>query len=111
MSTNPELEALKRLVSHLEKEFDSDSYIKDGKAKADIELLKNLALNYGTTGDKHLPIPNNCHFNHYYTIKDTCEKCENHETCAHFKDVYKQFKEAEYEIYSEPYREGRYNGD
>ena len=95
---------LERLKEHLEKDFDADNYVKSGQADQDIELIKSHLSEYPVA-------PENCNFNHYREISETCEKCKNHETCARYKAIQKEYRQAEYACYAEPYINGRYNGD
>lgn len=101
------LDALTRLKDHLEKDFDTDNYVKGGQAEKDIAEIKSVLEQ-----DQELPAPpKDCQFSYYMSVCDTCEKCEKHETCARFKALEEQHRKAEYECYAMPYLEGRYNGD
>ena len=102
-----ELDALNRLATHLEKDFDSDNYVKSGDAEKDLALVKAYLEQ-----DQKIPAPpENCHFSYYIKVCDVCEKCDKHETCARFKALKDKFDSSSYDAYAEPYINGRYNGD
>ena len=102
-----ELDALNRLATHLEKDFDSDNYIKSGEAKKDFALVKTLLERNGG-----LPAPEqNCYLNYYSKVAEVCEKCSKHEKCERFKELKARYDKSTYEAYAQPYIEGRYNGD
>ncbi len=101
------LDALTRLVDHLEKDFDADNYVKGGQAEKDFAEIKSVLEQ-----DQELPAPpQGCQFNHYKSVCETCEKCEKHETCARFKTLEKEYIKSMNECYAMPYLEGRYTGD
>lgn len=101
------LDALTRLKDHLEKDFDTDNYVKGGQAEKDIAEIKSVLEQ-----DQELPAPpQGCQFSHYMSVCDTCEKCEKHETCARFKALKEKYIKSMNECYAMPYLEGRYNGD
>ena len=101
------LDALTRLKDHLEKDFDTDNYVKGGQAEKDIAEIKSVLEQ-----DQELPAPpKDCQFNKYKSVCDTCEKCEKHETCARFKALKENYIKSMNECYAMPYLEGRYNGD
>ena len=100
-----ELDALNRLAAHLEKDFDTDNYVKSGDADKDIELIKSVLQ------DEFPTPPKDCAFNRYNKIAEVCEKCPKHETCARFNAIESDHRKAMNECYAMPYLEGRYTGD